>query len=285
MKIGNLNGRLVVVSGDRAIDVETASEGLYSSDPQAVYDRWASFVEWAGEIGEDGVPFDESELGAPVPRPRQVFAIGLNYREHAKESNFDLPEDPVVFTKFPSSITGPRSTVELPTGTVDWEIELVAVIGAPAHHVAVEDAWDHVAGLTVGQDLSERVVQRRGPAPQFSLGKSFPGFAPIGPFVVTPDEFEDRDAIPLTSTLETDGKVEVLQDGTTADLIFSVPELISRLSAVVTLFPGDILFTGTPSGVGIGSTPPRYLAPGQTLTSTIPGIGSLVNPLVGRSSS
>src|SRR5206468_326147 len=136
-------------------------------------------------------PVDHLQLGPPVPRPRQVFGVGMNYRTHAAEAGVEIPEFPAVFTKFPTSIAAPHCAVALPSDRVDWEVELVVVIGRPTRRVAEADAWDYVAGLTVGQDLSERTVQLRPPVPQFSLGKSFPGFGPIGPHIVTPDEFGD----------------------------------------------------------------------------------------------
>ena len=281
MQLANLNGRLAIVSGDQALDVERASNGRFAADPQAIYERWPEFVGWAKTADfSQARAFEESELEAPAPRPRQVFAIGLNYRDHAAESNFSLPTDPVVFTKFPSSIGSPNVDVELSSDSVDYEVELVAVIGKRAYRVHADEGWDHIAGLTIGQDISDREVQLRGPAPQFSLGKSFPNFGPIGPVVVTVDEFEDRDALGLTTQLEKGGSTETVQDGNTRDLIFSVPELIARLSAVTVLYPGDIIFTGTPSGVGLGKTPPQYLHAGEALVSTIEGIGTIRNRLI-----
>lgn len=280
MRIANLGGRLVIVTGDRALDVESASDGRFAADPQAIYERWAEFGEWAATVDlSPAERFDEADLEAPVPRPRQVFAIGLNYADHAAESEFTLPTDPVVFTKFPSSIGAPNTDVELSGTSVDYEVELVVVIGREAHRVPAEEGWDHVAGVTIGQDISDREVQLRGPAPQFSLGKSFPNYAPIGPTVVTVDELADRDAIGLTTRLKVGESTSTLQDGNTRDLIFSVPELVARLSAVVVLNPGDIVFTGTPSGVGLGKKPPRYLNPGEVLISTIEGIGTIRNRL------
>jgi 2-keto-4-pentenoate hydratase/2-oxohepta-3-ene-1,7-dioic acid hydratase in catechol pathway len=274
MRIGNLGGRLVIVRDGRAVDVEQASGGRFGADPQAVYADWEGFRDWAVSAAlPDGVPVEPSELGAPVPAPRQVFAIGLNYREHAAESGFDVPEGlPPVFTKFVTSITGPVTEVTLPPGGhTDWEVELVAVIGRHSRDVAEADAWDHVAGLMAGQDVSERVTQLAGPAPQFSLGKSFPGFAPTGPWVVTPDEFDDPDDLELTSAING----EEVQKGRTSELIFSVPLLVARLSAVLPLLPGDLVFTGTPAGVGLGRDPQRWLAPGDELVSHIEGIGEL----------
>lgn len=281
MRIANLSGRLALVSGDRALDVESASGGAFSSDPQAVYDNWDAFVEWAARADIGGaVEFSAEQLQAVVPRPRQVFAIGLNYREHAAESGFALPDEPVVFTKFPSSLTGARTDIPLPSDSIDYEVELVVVIGRTAHQVSVDDGWNYVAGLTAGQDISDREVQKRGPAPQFNLAKSYPHFSPIGPVLVTPDEFADRSAIRVRTLLEERGVSETRQDGNTNDLIFSVPELVSRLSDSLTLFPGDIIFTGTPSGVGLGRTPPVFLRQGQTLITLIEGIGEMRNRLV-----
>ena len=283
MRIANLKGRLVVVRDGIAVDVSTASDGAFSSDPQAVYETWDEFVSWAAGVDfSSGIQFDETDLLAPVPGPRQIFAIGLNYRDHAAESGQSIPDFPLVFTKFVSSITGPTATVELPEGSVDWEVELVAVIGKTARKVSAAHAWHHVAGLTVGQDLSERRSQLRGPAPQFSLGKSFPGFSPIGPVVVTIDEFADPDALRIQSELQGAGidGVLSLQDGNTRNMIFAVPQLVEHLSGVLTLFPGDIIFTGTPAGVGMGRDPKLFLTSGQRLTSTIEGIGQLRNALL-----
>ena len=281
MQLANLAGRLVLVSNGLALDVEGASGGRFASNPQAVYDSWDAFLEWASTADRVGaVEYSADDLEAVVPRPRQVFAIGLNYREHALESGLAAPTDPVVFTKFPSSLTGPNADVALPSDSVDYEVELVVVIGREAHAVAVADAWEYVAGLTAGQDISERDVQSRGPAPQFSLAKSYPGFSPLGPVVVTPDEFPDRNAIRVQTLLQDGANETSKQDGSTDDLIFSVPELISRLSQSLTLYPGDIIFTGTPSGVGNGKKPPVFLKKGQILLTRIDHIGELRNKLV-----
>ena len=215
-------------------------------------------------------------LQAPVPRPQQVLAIGLNYADHASESAVAVPSEPAVFTKFQSAITGPNAEVGLPTQTVDWEAELVVVVGRYAYRVDRENAWDHIAGLTIGQDLSERTRQLVPPVPQFSIGKSFPGFAPIGPEVVTVDELPNPDDLAIGCSING----ETVQDGRTADLIFSVPVLIERLSAILPLSPGDLIFTGTPSGVGHARDPQRYLSPGDVLDTWIAGIGRLRNTFV-----
>ena len=274
MRIGNLDGRLVILTDAGALDVERASEGRFASDPQAVYQDWAGFAAWAAAADHGGAqPFGADRLGAPAPAPTQVFGIGLNYRDHAAESGLPVPAgEPPVFTKFPSCITGPHGDIELPPGGhVDWEVELVVVIGRRAEKVSAAQAWSHVAGLTAGQDISERITQLAGPAPQFSLGKSFPGFAPTGPWVVTVDEFDDPDDIGLQCGVGD----ETLQNGRTSDYLFGVPALIQGLSRVTPLLPGDIIFCGTPDGVGIGRDPQRFLQPGEELVSKVSGVGEL----------
>jgi 2-keto-4-pentenoate hydratase/2-oxohepta-3-ene-1,7-dioic acid hydratase in catechol pathway len=239
----------------------------------ALLEQWQSFRDWGAGLADEAydIEVDPAALQAPVPRPRQVFALALNYPPHAAEAGFTPPEEPLVFTKFPSCVTGPQTTVELPAGKADWEVELVAVIGVSAHRVPVHRAWETVAGLTVGQDLSERVSQLRGKPAQFSLGKSFPGFGPTGPVLVTPDEFDDPDDLEITGLLNG----EIVQHDRTKSMIFPVPELVARLSAVVPLFPGDLIFTGTPAGVGNRMDPPRYLTADDELVSRVEGIGDI----------
>jgi len=278
MRIANLAGRLAIVSRDgEAVDVAEASGGRFPSEPQEIYGRFDEFREWAATAAlPSGRAFDGRDLGSPVPSPRQIFAIGLNYRSHAAESGFEPPSSPAVFTKFPSSITGPVGEISLPDGDVDWEVELVAVIGRRAYHVEEATAWSHVAGLTGGQDISDRRLQMIGSIPQFSLAKSYPGFSPMGPVLVTVDEFDDPDDLELSCTL--DG--EQMQKARTSELIFSVPALVARLSAVLPLEPGDVIFTGTPAGVGAGRSPRRFIRPGEVLTSHIEGIGGLSQTFV-----
>ncbi|MFI5682925.1 fumarylacetoacetate hydrolase family protein [Streptomyces sp. NPDC051636] len=275
MRIANLSGRLAVITDDdTAVDVEQASNGRFGPDPQGVYEHWMAFRAWAADADlPAGRPFSPTDLGAPAPTPRQVFAVGLNYRAHADESGFGMPDTlPPVFTKYSSSFTGPVTEVRLPDGGhTDWEVELVAVIGEHAYQVSEDDAWRHIAGLTVGQDISERITQLTGPAPQFGLGKSYPGFTPMGPYLVTPDALADSDDLELGCAING----EEVQKGRTRDLLFSVPSLVSRLSAILPLGPGDIIFTGTPAGVGMGRTPQRWLADGDVLVSRIEGIGEL----------
>lgn len=277
MRLANHDGRAVLVlpgTDDKAADVATASAGAFGPDLQGIYDRWEEFVSWAADADlVADVVLDRTRLGSPSPRPSQVVAIGLNYADHAAETGFEPPTDlPPVFTKFASSITGPYGEVSLPEGGhTDWEVEVVAVIGKQAHRVSAEEAWDHVAGLSVGQDLSERILQFVGQAPQFGFAKSYPGFAPIGPWLVTLDEIPDRDDLALGCAI--DG--QVVQDGRTSKLIFSIPRTIAKLSEVITLRPGDVIFTGTPDGVGLGMQPQRFLQPGETLRTWVEGIGEM----------
>jgi 2-keto-4-pentenoate hydratase/2-oxohepta-3-ene-1,7-dioic acid hydratase in catechol pathway len=274
MKLANLGGRAVLVTDAGAIDIAEATAGEFGPSPQVVFDRWEAFVPAAAGIDAEPVDYAPERLGPPSPTPRQVFAIGLNYKAHAEETGQQVPEIPATFTKFPSALNGPYGTIELPAGTVDWEVELVVVIGREAADVERARAWEHVAGLTVGQDISERVTQMAA-GRQFCLGKSFRTFAPTGPWMVSVDEVADRDDLALGCAL--DG--ETLQASRTSDLIFPVDELIARLSAIVTLYPGDLIFTGTPSGVGAARKPPRFLADGQVLETWIEGIGRLRNPI------
>ncbi|HTH88265.1 fumarylacetoacetate hydrolase family protein [Mycobacterium sp.] len=277
MRIASRAGRLIIVDGDLCTDVATASNDRFGPDPDDIYEHWADFASWAeNQAPAPGEPFDPADVDAPLRRPRQVFGIGLNYLDHAAESGVSAPSSPTVFTKFPTCLTGPTSTITLPSLTIDWEVELVVVIGSKAERVSEAQAWRHVAGLTVGQDISERTVQLAGPVPQFSLGKSYPGFGPIGPTVVTPDQLADPDDLELSCSV--DG--QVLQKGRTSQMIFSVPELIARLSAVCPLLPGDLVFTGTPPGVGMARKPQQWLQPGTTLVSEIKGIGTMRNPIV-----
>jgi 2-keto-4-pentenoate hydratase/2-oxohepta-3-ene-1,7-dioic acid hydratase in catechol pathway len=271
MKFANLDGRAVLTDGHGAIDVAKASGGAFPSAPIAVFQRWHELRAWAGAAPEPDFELDITKLGPPMPEPRQVFAIGANYAEHALEGGVDVPSFPVVFTKYPSCLAGPHATVALPSGLVDWEVELVLVIGTRAHEVARGDGWSHVAGVTVGQDLSERAVQVRPPMPQFSLGKSFPGFGPIGPWIVTDDELAVRDDLAISCTLNG----EEVQASRTSEMVFDVDALIHHLSSVTPLLPGDLIFTGTPPGVGFVRDPPRFLAAGDQLVSTIEGIGSI----------
>ncbi len=275
--------RLLNVSGRAALELDghwydlarvADDEGL--RDPMVAIERFAELDELSERAADaiaDGSVADVT-LGPPVPRPGQVFAIGLNYADHASESGIELPPAPLTFTKFPSSIAGPTSDVPLSGQMVDWEVEIVVVIGSRASRVTAERAWEVVAGLTLGQDVSDRLVQLTGTPPQFSLGKSFPAYAPIGPAVVSIDAFDDPNDIALWC--EVSG--ERMQDARSKQLIFSIPTLIAYLSSICTLEPGDLIFTGTPDGVGMARG--RYLVDGDVVVSGADGIGELSNRCV-----
>jgi 2,4-didehydro-3-deoxy-L-rhamnonate hydrolase len=275
MKLANHSGRAVLVFDESVADIHEVSGGRFGPDPMSVYEDWTALVELAAGVTEGNAPLIEANLRCPVSAPRQVFAIGLNYQSHAEESGMALPSVPATFTKFPASLSGPFDDVELVGDTVDWEVELVVVIGTRADRVGESEAWSHVAGLTVGQDISDRTLQFAAGS-QFSLGKSRRGYGPMGPWLVTVDEVPDPDDLALGCSV--DG--ETVQDARTSDLIFTVPRLIAELSAILPLLPGDVLFTGTPAGVGATRQPPRFLRQGQLLETWIEGIGTIRNHCV-----
>lgn len=211
-------------------------------------------------------------LGCPVSRPSKIICIGLNYADHAAESNMDLPKEPVVFFKATTAITGPNDDLIIPRNSIktDWEVELAVVIGKRASYVEETEALDHIAGYTLHNDYSERAFQlERGG--QWVKGKSCDSFAPIGPWLATPDEMGDIDNLRLW--LSVNGKM--YQDGNTNNLVFKIPVLVSYLSQFMTLLPGDIISTGTPAGVGLGQKPePVYIKPGDVIELGIDGLGS-----------
>lgn len=278
MRLANLAGRAVLLVDGGAVDVARLTDGKFGPTARSVLDNWETF-----RAAVSGARLDEAErteyrladLGAPVPEPRQIFAVGLNYADHAAEASLPNPDFPVVFTKFQSSLGGPAVPVSLPSEGVDYEAELVAVIGKEAHQVPEADGWSYVAGLMVGQDLSEREVQRRGPAAQYSMGKSFLGFSPCGPALVSLEEISTPDDLAIRGWIGD----QVLQESRTKELIFSVPQLVAYISGICRLLPGDLVFTGTPAGVGLSHTPPRFLRPGETLMTEIEGLGRLEIPL------
>ncbi len=278
MRIANAAGRAALELDGRLFDLEHASQGRFPADPMQAVAEFEAVRDFAAAAGPaPGEPLPEGvALGPCVPRPRSVFGIGLNYRDHAEEAGIEVPRQPLVFTKFPSCLAGPHDDVPLTSDRVDWEVELVAVVGRGGRGIAERDALSHVAGYCVGQDVSDRRMQFSGRPPQFSLGKSADGFGPIGPAWVSLDAIAHPDDLAITCDL--DG--ERVQDGRTRDMIFGVAELVAFLSQWCTLAPGDLVFTGTPAGVGSTRKPPRYLAPGQTLDSHIEGLGALRNRCV-----
>lgn len=238
------------------------------------------FASDADGMRAEGIAFDVREPGfafaAPIQRPGKALAIGLNYRAHAAETGATLPERPIVFTKVDTSLCDPGTPIQVPkvSSNVDWEGELVVVIGRAARHVSKAHALDYVAGYMNGQDVSVRDFQRH--AATWTMGKGFDTHGPTGPYLVTSDEIPDPGALQLQTYVN-----DVLkQDSPTNDLIFDVPTLIEYISQAMTLRPGDIIFTGTPSGVGQARSPQEWLTPGDTVRVSISKLGDLVNPVI-----
>ena len=218
-----------------------------------------------------GLPAVEGEprLGPPLTGIGNIVAIGLNYRDHATETKGTPPPEPIIFMKHTGSISGPFDAIPVPPqgSRLDWEAELAVVIGKPAHRIAEADAWEHIAGYTICHDVSERDAQFKMQG-QWCKGKSEPGFCPLGPYLVTRDEIPDPQAIAIR--LSVDG--EVMQDSSTAQMIFPVGFLVAYLSRFMRLLPGDVITTGTPAGVGLGRK--RFLAAGETVEITLTGLGT-----------
>jgi 2-keto-4-pentenoate hydratase/2-oxohepta-3-ene-1,7-dioic acid hydratase in catechol pathway len=229
----------------------------------------------ASAPAERWVPVEGTALLAPVPRPGKIICIGLNYRDHAAEAGLPIPDEPVVFAKLSNTVNGPYRPIPLPRASeqIDYEAELGVVIGRTCKAVKEADALDHVAGYLAVNDVSARDVQNRNG--QWVLGKSPDGFAPMGPALVTADEIGDPQQLDLRTRVGD----EVLQSSSTREMIFTVARLISFLSELVTLEPGDVIATGTPSGVGGARTPPRWLRAGETVRVEFPRLGALANPL------
>jgi 2-keto-4-pentenoate hydratase/2-oxohepta-3-ene-1,7-dioic acid hydratase in catechol pathway len=243
---------------------------LFSRDPQ-----------WLGSLRErsqsSGATWSDApaKLLPPVPLPEKILCIGLNYRDHAIETGAEIPSEPVVFSKFNTAIIGHGDAIQLPhvAHEVDYEAELVVVIGRGGKHIHVSDAMKHVFGYTCGHDVSARDWQKGRPGGQWLLGKTFDTFAPLGPCLATTDEIPDPSNLRVRMHLNG----QTVQDSTTAQLIFNIPTLIAHLSTIVTLRPGDLIFTGTPPGVGAARQPPVYLRPGDLCSVEIDGIGTLQN--------
>ena len=234
-------------------------------------------IRWCGNPpGGDRHDAATTKLAAPIPRPPKIICIGLNYRDHAIESNMPIPQTPVVFAKFANSVIGPGQPIVLPKNSTqpDYEAELAVVIGKGGRHIP-EARWrEHVFGYTILNDVSARDFQMA--TSQWTIGKTFDTFAPMGPAIVTADEIEDPHKLRISLELSGD----VLQDSNTCQLIFNVPQLIAYLSSVFTLEPGDIISTGTPPGVGFARKPPRYLKAGDECRVRVEGLGELYNPVI-----
>ncbi len=222
------------------------------------------------------IPLSTVKLLAPIPRPRKLICVGLNYRDHAEETHSEIPSVPTIFNKFATAVIGPGDKIVLPkvSKSPDYEAEFAFVIGRGGRHIRSEDWRDHIFGYTIVNDVSARDYQRA--TTQWLMGKTFDTFAPMGPWIVTADEIEDPHALDISMTING----EVLQNSNTRNLIFKIPDLVSFLSSVFTLEPGDIVSTGTPAGVGVARKPPRFLRPGDDVVVKVAGIGELRNSVI-----
>jgi acylpyruvate hydrolase len=262
---GTRAGRL---EGDRVTPLDAADVGALLAHPD-----WAARAAHAEEPERDLADLD---LAPVVPRPSKILCVGHNYRAHIEEMGATIPEYPTLFSKFARALIGPRDGIVLPQASemVDWEVELALLVGSAVRHADEEEAGQAIAGYTVSNDVSVRDWQRR--TPQWLAGKTFESTTPLGPALVTPDELDLAEG--LTVRCQVDDRV--VQESSTADLLFGPARLVSYISQIVTLDPGDVILTGTPSGVGAGRDPQEFLVPGQTLTTTVEGIGECVNPVV-----
>lgn len=283
MRIANLAGRATIVTDEGLIDIATASNGAFSASLDKCVGQLDTLRTWFQSaqpaVTSDTKPaelYGDSRLGPVVTSPQQIFAVGLNYRHHAAEMNMTLPSEPMVFTKFVSSLCGPNDELPVRGDTTDFEAELVIVIGTRARDISEEQAPGVVAGYCVGQDFSERTLQRRGATPQYSLAKSYRNFTPVGPWLTTADEVGDPNDLAISCSVNG----VRYQNSTTSDMIFRVPEIVSYLSTIVELRPGDLVFTGSPHGVGQGQTPPLFLKAGDQIVTAIERLGQLENTAV-----
>lgn len=274
---------LVDVDGkSRHVDLRAGDSTLAPSlKALLARDDWHDKATRALQRGLEQKSYAEGRLLAPIPLPGKVICIGLNYRDHAAESGLAIPEEPVCFGKFSQAVIGPDAAIVLPkvSEKVDYEAELVVVIGKPGRNIPIEHALQHVAGYTVGHDVSARDWQVGRPGGQWLLGKTPDTFAPLGPYLVTADDIDDPHQLRIQLRLNG----ETMQDSNTKELIFRIEELIAHISPLMTLQPGDIIFTGTPPGVGMARKPPVFLKPGDEVEVEIEGLGVLRNPVKAQS--
>jgi 2-keto-4-pentenoate hydratase/2-oxohepta-3-ene-1,7-dioic acid hydratase in catechol pathway len=271
--------RLGAVVGDRVIDLAVASGGVLPGAMIGFLQAGPPAITVAQQALEDtaetGVPLSDVLLLAPVPVPPKVVAVGQNYMDHVREQGAEPPKWPIFFTKFPTAVIGPGATIRWDpalTQQVDYEVELAVVIGQAARRVSEQDALEYVAGYTVCNDVSARDLQFGDG--QWVRGKSLDTFCPLGPWLVTRDEIPDPQALAVRTTLNG----QIMQESSTAEMIFGVRELIAFASQAFTLLPGDVIVTGTPPGVGVFRDPPVFLNDGDTITVEVEGIGALSNP-------
>jgi acylpyruvate hydrolase len=277
--LGPRGPQAAVVVAETVVELAAAGlEGGWRGALAAGAGARERMVEAARRLADDGGgrPLGEVELGPPVPDPEKIICVGLNYAEHAQEIEFDVPVSPVLFAKFRNSLRGPRQPIVLPSTSeqIDYEGELALVIGERSKDVPVSEARGRIGGYMVLNDVSARDLQWR--TGQWLPGKALDSFAPCGPWLVTPDELGDPQDLRLRTTLNG----AVLQHASTAEMIFSIDELVAYVSSVLTLVPGDIIATGTPVGVGAKRVPPLFLRDGDLIEVEIDGIGALANPVV-----
>jgi 2-keto-4-pentenoate hydratase/2-oxohepta-3-ene-1,7-dioic acid hydratase in catechol pathway len=273
-RFANVEGRSALVDDDGSwFDASRVSGRAVPRDPMEAWRQLGELHRIATAIAtrEPDGHISDVDLRPPLPAPRSVFAVGLNYRSHAEEADMDVSQTPLIFTKFPSCLAGPDDPVVLGGSTDDYEAELVVVIGRGGRDIRPQDAWGHVGGLTAGQDISDRTLQFAATPAHFDLGKSRDTYGPIGPVIVSTDSF----ATPGDLRITCDINGERRQDDRTSNLVFDIPTLITYLSSILTLTPGDLIFTGTPEGVGAASL--RSLVDGDVISTTIEGIGTLTN--------
>jgi 2-keto-4-pentenoate hydratase/2-oxohepta-3-ene-1,7-dioic acid hydratase in catechol pathway len=271
--------RVAAVRGDACVDLNRADPAVPAC-MKALLAQGNEGIQRAQRAMAEGKPLALAELHltAAVSNPEKIICIGLNYRDHAKETGAKPPPEPVVFSKFPTAVCGDWQAIVLPRASqeVDYEAELVIVIGPGGRHIPKNQARQHIAAYCCGNDISARDWQIRKPGGQWLLGKSFDTFAPIGPGLTTADEVPSPGNLKIQ--LRLNGRV--MQDSNTSQLIFPVEELISYVSGICTLSPGDLIFTGTPPGVGFARKPPVFLQPGDTVEVAIERLGVLRNPVV-----
>lgn len=273
--------RAVLRYQDYYFDINAAEPSLPNSVREWIAggsEMYRRIIEVAKKQGTPMSPVKDASYHAPILDPQKIICIGLNYSDHAKEQNLQPPKEPVVFSKFPTTLIGHGQNIELPSVSkkVDYEAELVVVIGKAGRMISEADGMNHVAGYMVGHDVSARDWQKEKDGKQWLCGKSFDTFAPTGPEFITADEVKDPHQLPIR--LKLNG--EVMQESNTSQLIFSIPKLIAYISQVFTLTPGDLIFTGTPPGVGDARKPPVYMKPSDVAEVEIEGLGFLRNPVV-----
>jgi 2-keto-4-pentenoate hydratase/2-oxohepta-3-ene-1,7-dioic acid hydratase in catechol pathway len=273
--------RAAVLVGDHLVDVHAVDPGVPPSVRQILEGGPATLLaaQQAAHRSEAfKIPVADAQFVAAVNDPHKIICVGLNYKDHAAESGVPIPKDPVLFSKYATALIGHNESIVLPpvSNEVDYEAELVVVIGRRGRNIPATAALEYVAGYTIGHDVSARDWQLKKDGKQWMAGKTFDTFAPLGPYLVTADEVPDPQNLRIALRLNG----QTMQDSSTAQLIFGIKEVVAYLSVVMTLEPGDVIYTGTPPGVGVARKPPVFLKPGDVCEVEIEGLGVLRNPVV-----